>query len=120
MTEEPDIQVHWMKCQADNWCPLDLDLSSIDEDSAGVYIIWHGGRKPRVVRVGQGNFRERFSSHRNDPEITEYAKEGDLYVTWAELPQSDRAAVEFYLFAKLHPLVGEVSYAPETSVNLPW
>ena len=86
MSEEPDIQVYWVKCKADNWCPLvDLDLSTIDEDSAGVYIIWHGGEKPRVVRVGQGNFRERFSAHRNDPEITEYEKEGDLCVTWGRV-----------------------------------
>ena len=117
----PDVEVQWMKCEGDIWCPLeDLDLSAIAEGSAGVYIIWHGGQNPRVVRVGQGNFRDRFSAHRNDPQITQYRNDGLLHVTWAELPQSNRNGVEFYLFTSLRPIVGTVSWAPVISANLPW
>ena len=117
---KPEIEVEWIKCKGDVWCSLEsLDLSTVTEDSEGVYVIWHGGQTPRWVRVGQGNFKERFSAHRNDPKITKYNKDGTLYVTWAKLPKSDRDGVEYYLFQRTRPLVGTVSKAREITVNLP-
>ena len=118
---DTDVQLHWVKYQSGRWCGLDdLDLSLIDTESSGVYIIWHGGQRPRTVRVGQGNFRDRFSAHRNDSSVTQYRREGPLYVTWAEVHESNRDGVEFYLYSSLRPLVGTVSWAPRLSANLPW
>lgn len=116
------LNLEWMKCGSGrgHWCSLTkLDLSSITDES-GVYVIWHGGKNPATVRVGQGNFKERFSAHRNDPEILKYQESGPLYVTWAELSEGGRKEVEYNLFARLRPLNGTVSWAPSTTVNLPW
>ena len=54
------LNVEWIKCQGDVWCPLEgLNLSSISEDE-GVYIIWHTGNPSQTVYVGKGEFQDRF------------------------------------------------------------
>lgn len=113
-------QVNWIKCQTD-WCSLkNLNLSSILPNAAGVYIIWHEGDPARAVYVGQGNFRQRFSDHRNSPEILQYADIGTLRVTWASVPESERDGIERFLADHYQPLEGDEH--PEVdpiSVNLP-
>ena len=58
------INVNWIKCQGDVWCPLStVDLSHphfVKMD--GVYVIWHGGPKPTVVYVGKGQIKERLQA----------------------------------------------------------
>jgi len=116
------MQVAWKKCGNDgHWCSLDnLDLNSIT-DAGGVYIIWHEGNPGRVVRVGQGDFQDRFSKHRTDDKITAYRKHGTLRVTWASVPSNQRDGVERYLADTWSPLVGDAfPEADSIAVNSPW
>lgn len=116
------LNLKWFTCGNDgHWCSLEkLDLQTVTE--SGVYIIWHTGNPGRVVYVGQGDpISGRLSSHRNNPAITAYKMYGDLKVTWASVPESQRDGVERYLADKWSPLVGDAH--PEASpieVNSPW
>lgn len=119
------LSVEWIKCEGDKknedvWCSLlKLDLKSVDRE--GVYIIWHGGKNPRVVDVGQGIIVDRLRTHRYDEKITKYSKRGTLYVTWAAVPKSHRNGVERYLADKCSPLVGKrYPQVDPIEVNSPW
>jgi hypothetical protein len=100
------MNVQWQKCQGDVYCSLArLNLSSIVETS-GVYIIWHAGNPGRVVRVGQGVIAERLAAHRNDTQIMQFASRGDIFVTWAAVPDRQLDGVERHLAEEWNPLVG--------------
>ena len=119
------MDVTWIKCKADNWCPLEtLDLETMGE-TCGVYIIWHEGnsqRPPWTVRVGQGApIKTRLSAHRNDKEILAYRNIGTLRVTWGAVPLDQRDGVERFLGDTLQPRVGECFPAAlPIAVNYPW
>lgn len=118
------MNVIWVKCGTDsnpNWCPLEtLNLDSIGE-ALGVYMIWHEGNPGRVVRLGQGNIKDRLCAHRNDKAIVAYNKVGTLRVTWAAVSWQFLDGVERYLANTWPPLVG--SAFPDVLpivVNSPW
>ena len=68
--------VIWVKAKTGDWLSLNtFDLTSI-RTKFGVYIIWHGGDNPRVVRVGQGDIADRLACHREDDEVQAYIGEG--------------------------------------------
>jgi len=116
------MQVSWKKCGDDgHWCSLEnLDLDSIT-DTGGVYVIWHEGNPARVVRIGQGIFKDRFKAHRTDDEITGYRVHGKLRVTWASVPSNQRDGVERYLADAWPPLIGDAFPDVEPiAVNSPW
>ena len=121
--QQPRLSLSWQRCdsgQAVVWCNLfDVNLQHPHlENVEGVYIIWQnqGGS---VIRVGQGNIRERLALHRADPRLRAYAAPG-LLVSWAQLPMLCRDGVERYLAEHLQPLVG--SRWPDVqpiAVNIP-
>ncbi len=116
------IQVEWQKCADNVWGPLlTVDTAHAHFDSMeGVYIIWHGGQNPRVVRVGQGVIRDRILAHRGDPQVMRYRDHG-LFITWARVATRFCDGVERYLAEQLSPLVGDrYPNVPSISVNLPW
>lgn len=96
-----------------------VNLSNIN--AFGVYVIWHGGPKPRIVRVGQGVISDRLFDHRSNNLILSYASDGPLYVTWASVPAGLVDGVERYLAERYQPLVGDrfPDVAP-IAVNSPW
>ena len=116
------MNVEWIKCTNNTWCELNrVNLNHHHFDNfKGVYIIWHGGANPQIVRVGQGFIRNRLTSHRNDPQVQAHAHL-TLYVTWASIPDAYLNGVEAYLAQTLGPLVGErfPNVLPITA-NLPW
>ena len=116
------MNVSWNKCEGDAWCALNkVNLAHEHFNGMeGVYIIWHGGPTPKVVRVGQGVIRERLTAHRQDEEIQAHAGL-NLYGTWASVDARNRDGVEVFLANTLKPLVGDrfPDGAP-ISVNLPW
>jgi hypothetical protein len=112
-----------MKCtEKSTWCSFSaVNLTHAHfTNLSGVYIIWHAGPAPKVVRIGQGVIKDRLAAHRLDPEIIEYAPLG-LYVTWAQVHGNQQGGVENFLADTLSPIVGE--RFPDTDpieVNLPW
>lgn len=116
------MQLNWVKCQGNVWCKLNfvnLDHSHFDNKN-GVYVIWHGGKNPAVVYVGQGNIRDRLTTHRGDEKIQQYDSL-DLYVTWAMVPPEYRNGVEAFLAATWTPKVGSRHpQATAIEVNSPW
>ena len=109
----------WIKC-GDDWCPLET-VNLKDVRTEGLYLIWHGGNPSRVVRIGQGDIKDRLTAHRADLEILAYRKSGTLYVTWAAVSAAQRDGVERYLANQWNPLVGDAfpNVLP-IAVNSPW
>lgn len=103
------LSLNWQTCAGTppTWCRLlDVNLDHPHFNGReGVYVIWHGGKEPRAVRVGQGVIRDRLRAHRVDPRIRRYRPFG-LFVTWASVPPRYRDGVERYLGAQLQPLIG--------------
>ena len=114
------MNLTWIKCQGNGWCSLErVNLEGIG-NTAGVYVIWHGGQTPRYVRIGQGNIKERLSAHRNDKQIMAYRSHGDLFVTWAAVPAHQHDGVEAFLAQACSPIVGDkFPDRQPISVNLP-
>ena len=113
--------LNWVKCgDGANWCPL--ETVTLDEvNASGVYIIWHEGNPGRVVRVGQGDIKDRLCKHRKDKDVLAYKSSGILRVTWASVPLFQRDGVERYLANTWSPLVGDVfPDALPIAVNSPW
>jgi hypothetical protein len=110
----------WIKGRATAWLSFETlpNFSRISAD--GVYILWYGGPKPGIVRIGKGDISSRLNANRADPKILVYRSLG-LYVTWAEVPFSLQDGVERYLADQLRPIVGD-PHADVTPipVNLPW
>lgn len=102
------LHLRWNRSQDDRWCDLDrLNLDDVHFDQlAGVYVIWYGGPNGHVVRVGQGDIRERLRAHREDPELEPYRRLG-LLVSWAVVDGASRDGVELYLTEAYRPLVGQ-------------
>jgi len=118
-----DLHLEWVKCQGGVWCKLNtVNLSHEHfENMNGVYIIWHGGMRPEVVYVGEGNIRQRLQAHRSNQEIQQY-DHLDLFVTWASVNDAQRKGVEAYLADTWTPKVGSTP-SPRTMrirVNSPW
>ena len=121
-TGKAQLSVSWGKCTEGRWCSFAAVSLAHDAFSAGgVYVIWHGGEKSRVVYVGQAAvLRDRLADHRVDKRILAYQASG-LYVTWTALQAADRDGVETYLAARYAPLVGDRHPAgPPIVVNSPW
>jgi len=78
------LQIAWVKSLNDKWLSLsELDFERIN--TTGVYILWHGGDEPAVVRVGSGDIGTRLRDHYNNMLIRRYENRGPLMVTWAEV-----------------------------------
>ncbi|RIJ21350.1 hypothetical protein D1224_13620 [Henriciella barbarensis] len=104
----------------EHWISLEnAVLETIHEH--GVYVIWHGGQTPHVVRVGQGDVRQRIAAHRKNPDILRWKQRGHLFVTWAEVASQYRDGVERHLFDRYSPHEGERHpLALPIAVNDPW
>lgn len=119
------LVLHWGTCSPGGiWCPIDVDLTSLDE-TFGVYVIWHDGTtapggRPECVRVGQGQIADRMRRHRTDPQITAYDLFGTLRFTWAVVNgETERVGIERYLADSLRPIVGQYYQVEPIAVNLP-
>jgi hypothetical protein len=115
------MKLFWTNCKNGfiNLKTLNLNDPHFD-NMIGVYIIWHGGQYPAVVRIGQGIIKDRLAKHREDKEILAYQEYG-LYVTWASVPREFLDGVERFLGNITKPKVGSLfpDVVPLT-VNLPW
>ena len=118
--------LHWVKSLENNW----FDLARIDLQAMlrtpsrpqGIYIIWHGGEDPKIVRIGIGDVVRKLIAHRANPQITRYTKNGPLMVTWAVQPDPLRqAGIARYLTEQFYPLVRDVPIdMPAIAVRSPF
>ena len=117
------MSLSWIKCQGDVWCQLNsVNLQHEHfNNRGGIYVIWHGGENAATVYVGQtGDFRNRFSEHRNDARIRSYGSLG-LYVTWASVIPGSLDGVERYVGERLRPkVVTKLPNVQPIEVQLPW
>jgi hypothetical protein len=114
-------QVEWIKAEAGNWLALNTISNLQDVKTFGVYVIWHVGNPGRVVRVGQGDIEDRLSCHQGDQEVQNYARDGELLVTWAACTAAQADGIERYLADRWSPLVGDRwPNALPIAVNDPW
>ncbi len=99
------LQLNWSKSIDGKWLNLShLDLTHIH--TTGVYVIWHGGATPRIVRIGHGNVASRLTAHKLNHQIMRYMTEGPVMVTWAEVAdETKRVGVAHYLTQQFGPLV---------------
>ena len=95
----------WAKSIDNKWLNLsNLDLTNLH--ATGVYMIWHGGENPRIVRIGQGNIAARLAAHRLNHQIMRFVERGPMMVTWAEIDnQAQRDGIEVYLVNQFTPLI---------------
>lgn len=116
----------WVKSLENNWLDLArIDLQAMLRNPArpqGIYIIWHGGADPKIVRIGTGDIINKLIAHRDNPQITRYKKNGPLMVTWAVQPDPRRqAGIAKYLTEQFYPLVRDVPLdIPAIAVRSPF
>src|SRR5216684_632531 len=100
------LEVKWIKDTEGNWLSFET-FTIANVTASGVYMIWHGGQTPRIVRLGQGDIKSRLTAHRGDNQITQYRTSGLLMVTWASVPAAQQDGVERHLANQWPPLVGD-------------
>ena len=119
-TNTQALELNWRDCEGPVWCPLlTVNLKKVSEH--GVYIIWGQRGSFRVEHVGQGVIAQELAQHRMNSKFTSRYTADNLFVTWADVPKSQRNGIELYLRAMYSDL-GE-SLPPNTEpikVNSPW
>jgi hypothetical protein len=101
---------------ADDPCGLESNLAG-RLAGLGVYVIWHGGPRPRVIRVGYGDIGSRLASFRNDSKMIAYARFGALRAAWAEVPEAQARGIAKFLASRLRPIHQDA--APGLVVAIP-
>lgn len=98
-----ELILDWRKDTANsNWFKLrDLDFSDIS--GVGVYLIWHGGTKPRMILAGQGKIAEGLAEHSSNSELWKYEIYGQVYTSWAIVDLQYLDGVENFLIESYDP-----------------
>ncbi|MCX5797519.1 MAG: GspE/PulE family protein [Elusimicrobia bacterium] len=115
------LRLDWGTAKDGSWC----DLFALETNGPhlkgveGVYVLWHGGNVPGMVRVGQGEIKERIGFLRQDAAVLKFKEQG-LFFTWAKVERQRRDGVERFLSERLQPkLQAPASDGPRIAVNLP-
>lgn len=127
MKNKYKADVKWAKSNQEWYSLFYTDFSKVNE--SGVYIIWgyNDYNLPVIVKVGQSScLSETLRNYRYDSReniVMDYLNIfGNLYVTWANLPDSSLDGVEAYLGKILfRPLIASaVSHIEPIAVNAPF
>ncbi|NLK50019.1 MAG: hypothetical protein GX294_05160 [Candidatus Cloacimonetes bacterium] len=119
------IKLNWQCCDLNKRCRLvaSNQFQYIPDDLFGVYVIWEfiTPHSKNIIRVGQGNIKERLCSHKDDSQIV-----GDsnmprfLYVAYAKVDEEYVDGVEAFLGHALDPNIGKrFPNADMIEVNFP-
>lgn len=72
----------------------------------GVYLIWHGGMRPEWVFAGHAtDLAAALHAAGNNKDISQYERNGGLFVAWSPVMPKYRAGVVRYLEMNFKPLV---------------
>jgi hypothetical protein len=113
------VNLNWTRAHGGAWCQLDkVELSGVQ--TTGVFVIWHGGARPRTLRLGYGSIAERIEQLRRDEGLLRYRQFGPIYVTWASVPTRIMDGVMRFLAGRLMPVWEDrVRMTPAIPANLP-
>jgi len=76
------------------------------EGKGGVFVIWHGGLRPRWVYAGSsGDMAKALHEVAADDDVMAYEVNGGLFVSWAFIKEEFRGGVVKYLNEAMDPLV---------------
>jgi type II secretory ATPase GspE/PulE/Tfp pilus assembly ATPase PilB-like protein len=122
MSTPPPLRLTWEKGRGNSWC----ELFAVDVDNAhfkgftGVFVLWHAGKTPEVLAVGQGFIAENIRALREKASVLAYRSQG-LFITWASTEPAVRDGVCRFLAEALRPKAQEgLSWAAQPiEVNLP-
>jgi hypothetical protein len=82
--------------------PEEMGLGGV----SGVYLIWHGGVRPEWVFAGHTtDMAAAFHSAAKNHEVTNYERNGGLFVAWAPVMEPYRPGVVKYLELSFKTLV---------------
>jgi len=114
------VHLHWARARGGAWCDLERVNAGEVDDTNCVFVVWHGGRRPRTLRLGHGRIAERVSALQRDRSILRYRQAGPLYVTWAAAPTSMTDGIMRFLAGRLMPLYEDrVRMTPAIPANPP-
>jgi hypothetical protein len=113
---EHEVQLNWRRCAHDTWCAFETVILP-DANASGILIVWSGSFE-HIIFVGQGGIAKGIQWARQFEPI---AIHGDLFVTWATVPEDSQNGVRNYLLGRLSPVLSDhpTPDAP-ISANLPW
>jgi len=73
---------------------------------SGVFVVWHGGLRPRWVYIGSSaDLARALHDVADDDEVMNFEVNGGLFVTWALIRDEFQAGVVKYLNEAMDPLV---------------
>ncbi len=110
------MQLDWRRCQHGTWCAFDTVVLP-DANASGILIIWSGCVE-HIIFVGQGGIAKGIKWARQFQPIVAH---GNLFVTWATVPENSQNGLRNYFLQMLSPLHSDRP-APDAPIpaNLPW
>lgn len=113
------VHLHWTRARGGAWCDLErVDLSAVE--TSGVFVVWHGGARPRTLHLGYGPIADRIEQLRRNEALMRYRQFGPLYVTWAAVPPRSIDGIVRFLAGRLMPVHEDrVRMTPAIPANLP-
>lgn len=108
-TGEPPVEdPKWSRSESGHFrrfINLEPEEEGLSEKS-GVFVIWHGGLRPRWVYVGASDdLAKDLDRMADDDDIMGYEVNGGLFVTWAAIRAEFQGGVVKYLNEAMDPLV---------------
>ncbi|MGB0670531.1 MAG: hypothetical protein ACPGNT_03475 [Rhodospirillales bacterium] len=104
----PPVDIAWaLNPRGRFWRLTHLDPEEVGlGGAAGVYVIWHGGVKPRWVFIDRTqNIASALHAAGENDDIMQWEVNGRLFVSWALVKDQYQAGVAAYLNRTLKPLV---------------
>ena len=113
--QERDVQLRWRKDRGGAWCRFETAVLP-DPPASGIVVIWT--ESGETLYVGQGGIAKNVRWARQFAPI---ATRGNVFVTWATVPEDSQTGVWRYVVERLRPVHRDPLTADRPiAVNLPW
>ena len=122
LAEGPPRDPRWTRTPGGNFHRM-VHLDPEDEGLAGrsgVFVIWHGGVRPRWVYVGRSNdLAADLHGFGNNRDVMDYEVHGGLFVTWSLIRTEFQDGVVAFLTDTLDPAVENPEVPGEDVLPIP-